>query len=222
MCSPSTRGIWIDLLCSLHDARISQLTATPEQFARICRCDTGSMLAGLLELQSTGAANVSEREGSFTVICRRMKKAEDLSLKRAEAGSKGGAKSRQTENRPENEDGNGLERVREFAKIEGISQSDADWFFWKGEGNGWTNGGKPILDWKATFRSWSRAKYLPSQRNGPKLGFQKQKEKAPVYPKMTESRQVSDEEFEKHRKIAREETEKLRLSRREQSNTAQP
>lgn len=168
MCSPSTRGIWIDLLCSLHDARISQLTAMPEQFARLCRCDTGSMLAGLLELQSTGAANVSEREGSFTVVCRRMKKAEELSQQRALSGSKGGAKSKANrEQTPdiESED-NGLERVRGFGKEKGIPEADCDWFYFKGSANGWTNGGRPILDWKMTLLSWQRAKYLPSQKNG--------------------------------------------------------
>ena len=59
-----------------------------------------------------------------------------------------------------------LEEVREFAKGEGVSESDADWFFYKCEGNGWTNAGKKIRDWKATFRSWHKARYLPSQKQG--------------------------------------------------------
>jgi hypothetical protein len=56
------------------------------------------------------------------------------------------------------------QKVLDFASTLGISEKDADWFFYKGEGNGWTNGGRPILDWKATLRSWHRAGYLPSQK----------------------------------------------------------
>lgn len=128
------------------------------------------MLAGLLELQSTGAANVSERDGMFTVVCRRMKKAEELSIKKRESGSKGGSKtSSMREAIPEYEiEDEGLEKVRGFAKGEGICQDDADWFFWKEHANDWTvqRGSKTekILDWKATLRSWFRAGYLPTQK----------------------------------------------------------
>lgn len=51
-----------------------------------------------------------------------------------------------------------------FASQE-LPVSDADWFFHKCEGNGWRNGGKPILDWRATVRSWKAGGYLPSQKN---------------------------------------------------------
>ncbi len=149
----------------MHDGRISQVTGTPPQLARLCRCDTADMLPALLELQSTGAANVSERGGVYTVVCRRMKKAEDLSKVRAEAGSKGGAKRKQREGVPEYEDeSEGLRIVVEFGKSDGIGERDAEWFFLKCHANGWTNGGKPILDWKNTLRSWQRAGYLPSQK----------------------------------------------------------
>lgn len=45
-----------------------------------------------------------------------------------------------------------------------LPKSDAEWFFFKCEGNGWKNGGKPILNWKATVRSWKSGGYLPSQK----------------------------------------------------------
>lgn len=45
-----------------------------------------------------------------------------------------------------------------------LQESDAVWFFEKCQGNGWTNGGKPMKDWRATVRSWKAAGYLPSQR----------------------------------------------------------
>lgn len=169
MCSAATRGIWIDLLCSIHDGRIGQVTGTADQLSRLCRCDAASLTAALHELQASRAANISERSGVFTVVCRRMKKATDISRVRAEAGSKGGANKKQKEASPDTDDdigSEGLDRVIEFAKAEGIRQTDADWFYWKGRGNGWTNGGRPILDWKATLRSWNRAGYLPSQKVG--------------------------------------------------------
>lgn len=73
-CAPATRGIWIDLLCAMHDdARSGRLTGTAEQLARLGRCSTAEMSAALNDLQITGAADVSEgRNGSVTIINRRM------------------------------------------------------------------------------------------------------------------------------------------------------
>lgn len=62
-----------------------------------------------------------------------------------------------------------LEEVKAFCKELNLPESDATWFFYKCEGTGWTNGGHPIKDWKATIRAWRAALYLPSQkadRNG--------------------------------------------------------
>lgn len=57
-----------------------------------------------------------------------------------------------------------LETVQAFCKEEGIKSSDAEWFFHKCEGTGWTNGGRAIKDWKGTLRAWKAASYLPSQK----------------------------------------------------------
>jgi hypothetical protein len=46
----------------------------------------------------------------------------------------------------------------------GLFPRDAEYFFSKCEGNGWTNGGKPIKNWKATLRAWKTQGYLPSQK----------------------------------------------------------
>ena len=62
-----------------------------------------------------------------------------------------------------------LEEVGTYCSSEAIPAADAEWFFWKCEGNDWTNGGKPIKNWKATLKAWRAAKYLPSQK-GP-TGF---------------------------------------------------
>lgn len=167
-CSLATRGVWIDLLCSIHDGHIGQITGTPDQLSRSCRCDAASMASALHELQATGAANVHERDGVFTVVCRRMKKAAELSRIRAESGSKGG-KQRQSkvQARPETDHDIDCQRIiEEFCVSVGLPKKDGTACFHKWIGNGWTNGGEPIRDWKATIRSWKVAGYMPSQKVG--------------------------------------------------------
>jgi hypothetical protein len=39
----------------------------------------------------------------------------------------------------------------------------------KWQGNGFTNGGKPMKDWRAVLRSWKGYGYLPSQKQGGKF-----------------------------------------------------
>ncbi len=73
MCSPATRGIWIDLICAMHElGRCGQVTGTVEQLCRICRCTSAEMFAALNELKDTRTATVTEREGRWTIINRRM------------------------------------------------------------------------------------------------------------------------------------------------------
>lgn len=152
----------------MHDGRIGQVTGTPEQLSRLCRCNAADMNSALLELQATGAANVSERSGVFTVACRRMKKALEISRIRSEAGRKGGSKTTsKVQARPESEDeGECLKIIEEFCISLGLPKKDGTACFHKWQGNGWTNGGEPIRDWKATIRSWKAAGYMPSQKVG--------------------------------------------------------
>lgn len=78
MCSSATRGIWIDFLCRAHEsARSGQITGTPEQFARLCRCTAAEFVAAANELHSTGAALIRERDGIYTLTNRRMKREAD-------------------------------------------------------------------------------------------------------------------------------------------------
>lgn len=51
-----------------------------------------------------------------------------------------------------------------FLELE-LQKSDAEWFWFKCEANGWTNGGEKIKDWKSTVRSWKAGKFIPSQKN---------------------------------------------------------
>lgn len=76
MCSPATRGIWMDILCAAHElARSGQITGTPDQLARICRCTAADFIAAVNELQTTGTADVRERRGIYTITNRRMRRA---------------------------------------------------------------------------------------------------------------------------------------------------
>ena len=58
-----------------------------------------------------------------------------------------------------------VEEVKLFCSEIQMSMTDAEWFFYKCEGCGWTNGGKPIKSWEATIRAWRAASYFPSQKN---------------------------------------------------------
>jgi len=40
-CTPATRGVWMDLLCAMHDLnRSGELRGTADQLARLARCQT--------------------------------------------------------------------------------------------------------------------------------------------------------------------------------------
>jgi hypothetical protein len=57
------------------------------------------------------------------------------------------------------------EQVVEYCRERGLPETDGHHCFDKWEGNGFTNNGKPIRDWKATIRSWQTMHYLPSQNS---------------------------------------------------------
>jgi hypothetical protein len=73
LCSPATRGIWIDLICSMHDNdRCGMVEGTPRELARLSRCDTDEMVEAITELERSKAAEVSRSGNTVTVINRRM------------------------------------------------------------------------------------------------------------------------------------------------------
>jgi len=57
-----------------------------------------------------------------------------------------------------------IEELAAHALGIGLPASDGQWCHDKWEGNGWTNKGGPIKDWKATMRSWKAQGFLPSQK----------------------------------------------------------
>lgn len=75
MCSPATRGIWMDLLCAIHELdHAGQVTGTPEQLSRLCRCGVVEFVDAFKEFRASSVADVTERNGIVTVISRRMKR----------------------------------------------------------------------------------------------------------------------------------------------------
>lgn len=73
LCSPATRGVWMDLLCRMHEAgRVGTLEGTVEQLCRLSRCVPADLALALTDLQTTGAAAVTERNGVVTLVNRRM------------------------------------------------------------------------------------------------------------------------------------------------------
>lgn len=73
-CSPATRGIWIDAICSMHELRSGSLEGTPRNLARDLRCTETELAAALHELHDTGAAVVTQRNEKVTLTCRRMQR----------------------------------------------------------------------------------------------------------------------------------------------------
>lgn len=73
ICAPATRGVWIDLLCAMHEAgRVGSLSGTRDQLARLARCVPADLTQALTDIQATGAADVTDRNGVVTVTNRRM------------------------------------------------------------------------------------------------------------------------------------------------------
>jgi len=61
------------LLCVLHElGRSGQVTYTPDQFCRVCRCTPAEFVAAIAELRTTQVAETHERDGNVTVISKRM------------------------------------------------------------------------------------------------------------------------------------------------------
>ena len=75
MCSALTRGIWMDFLCAMHELdRVGELRGTTDQLARVARCSPVEVVQALDELSASLTAGITQRNGVYTVINRRMKR----------------------------------------------------------------------------------------------------------------------------------------------------
>lgn len=94
-CSSATRGVWSNLVSLMHrNGQSGQLRGTCEQLAILARCPAADMAHALPELQTTGAADVHERNGVVIVVNRRMSRearkrqlASDRQFKRRHGGA---------------------------------------------------------------------------------------------------------------------------------------
>lgn len=73
LCAPATRGVWIDLICAMHEFDQSgKLRGTADQLARFARCTTVEFVQAMTDLQTSMAADVAERNGVYEICNRRM------------------------------------------------------------------------------------------------------------------------------------------------------
>ena len=81
-CSIATRGVWIDLVCLMHESdRSGTLTASLQQFARLAGCSESEVKTAIDELETSGTADVQQASnGIVTVVNRRMKRLFDERL----------------------------------------------------------------------------------------------------------------------------------------------
>ncbi len=75
------------------------------------------------------------------------------------------------------------EELEEFAISIGCPPGQGAAAFWRWQGNGWENAGKPIKDWKGTVRAWKALNYgpfkvevAPAAKETPKSFAQKDRE----------------------------------------------
>lgn len=82
MCSLATRACWLELLCGMHSlGHMGVITGTADQLARVCRCSVAEFVQSANELQDYHVGEVSERDGKYTIVNRRMKREYEASNK---------------------------------------------------------------------------------------------------------------------------------------------
>lgn len=95
MLSPAARGVWIDLLCAMHEAgRYGELCGTTDQLARIARCSTAELVQALADIETTGVADVTLSNNTTKIVNRRMlreyKQREDAAKRQRKFRDNGG------------------------------------------------------------------------------------------------------------------------------------
>lgn len=75
-CSAATRGIWMDLLCAMHEnGRTGIITGTITELAQMCRCSEQEMRHTIVTLRKNEVAEIRKcdaRLRKVTVVNRRM------------------------------------------------------------------------------------------------------------------------------------------------------
>jgi len=184
------KGLLMDLLCLMFESHERGVLAdasgpwTDDEIINAVGGDPETTSRGLAELVRKGV--LSRRKSDSALFSRRLTREETLRQMRQENGRKGGnpVLLKQKANHKviqtlkqntvnENERVVSLESTRKanyetlktFCSELNLPDCDPEYLFNHWEGNGWTNGGKPIKDWKRTIRAWKAAGHLPSQKN---------------------------------------------------------
>jgi hypothetical protein len=72
-CTPAARGVWIDLLCVMHDDdRSGELRGTIDEIARLARVKPDELSHALTDIQNKRAAEVVQRGDEVYIRNRRM------------------------------------------------------------------------------------------------------------------------------------------------------
>jgi len=73
ICSPATRGIWIDLICSMwENDRCGKVSGTLEQLSRLARCSVIEIKKSVKEMEQNKAAKITYCNGVYRICNRRM------------------------------------------------------------------------------------------------------------------------------------------------------
>lgn len=185
-CSSATRGVWIDLLCAMHQSgRSGELRGTTDQIARLARCSTAELTQALTELQTTGTADVTFRNNDVTVINRLMKREakarKDTALRvkkhrsNEDVTEKKRGRSKKIEDRSKNKANTGraqvpgesnlfrkpviptLQQVQEAFFRNGGTPEQAKRFFEKHEATGWYLNNSPIKSFSSLIPGYISA-----------------------------------------------------------------
>lgn len=203
-CSAATQGVYIKILCILHKSdhygkllfkqKDKQKSTNIENFAlKLCKLlpfDYDTILSALVELVEESVIKIDDNE----LIQNRMYKDGQISIKRSEAGKKGGNPKLYKQNSNQNtEYENEIEsdiesvielkskkgkipellEVIEYFKIKGSTEEQANHYYDFYESNGWKVGKNPMKNWKAAVHNWLRNKFengnttRSKQRPGP-------------------------------------------------------
>lgn len=173
VCRPATRGIWMDLLCVMHEQdRSGVITGTREQLARLGRCSTVELASALDDLRITRTADVSERAGTVTLVNRRMKREKNgrestrlrVSKHRRntlvtpiEADAENSSSGR-GEGVGEGQDADvpTLADVKQQGEMSGVPAASCQSFFNHHEGNNlWFNRFGRLINWRQKLASWA-------------------------------------------------------------------
>lgn len=166
LCSPATRGIWMDFLCAMHEFnRSGVIIGNHQQLVRIGRCSLVELEQALDELATSGAADITECNGKVTIINRRMKREAEQRL----ATSKRVAKYRMKrfgnadvliEDVNEDVYVYSISNIKDACILNGIPESNAQSYFDQYNSQGWKKANnQPITNLQSHInKRWLKSK----------------------------------------------------------------